>query len=114
MKSRFTLVEFPVFAGYIIHVEITSDFNKTGKKYKLTKGIKFRADSEGATIFDDNSNITFVFIKPNVSDGSIVHEAWHALRRMFKFVGVELEDEVVAYHLGYIVDKINRFRRGKK
>jgi hypothetical protein len=40
---------------------------------------------------------------------SVAHEAWHAVRRMLDYCGAEQENEVVAYHLGYVVNKIIHF-----
>lgn len=112
--ARMTTVEFPVFSDFIIHVEISNDFDKTISKYPcigFAKGDNHRAD---AVTIHDGTNIIFVFLKHNVSVGTIAHESWHALSHMFDMLGMDKEGEAVAYHLGYLVNKIFRFARGKK
>ena len=115
MRPRFTTVEFPVFAGFIVHIEITKDIQKAIKKYPGIASIAGPEDDEtdGTTVYD-GGQVCFIFLKPNVSAGTIAHEAWHATRYMLKRVGAKLDSEVVAYHLGYIVDKSYQFLRGRR
>ena len=58
--------------------------------------------------------LSFVFLPYSASVGSIAHESWHVVRRMMEHAGVELDNEAVAYHLGFLVNKIFRFVRGRK
>jgi hypothetical protein len=115
VKSRFTTVEFPVFAGFIVHIEITKDIQKAIKKYPGIASIAGPEDNEtdGTTVYD-GGQVCFIFLKPSVSIGTIAHEAWHATRYMLKRVGAKLDSEVVAYHLGYITDKSFQFLRGRR
>jgi hypothetical protein len=41
--------------------------------------------------------------------GTIAHESWHAVRQMLDYCGANYENEVVAYHLGYLVNQITAF-----
>jgi hypothetical protein len=52
-------------------------------------------------------------LKPNVTEGTIAHESWHAILNMLVRVGADLDNEVVAYHLGYLVDEIVKLKRSK-
>jgi len=51
-----------------------------------------------------------LFFKRDNSDGIIAHEAWHAVFSMFEWAGAELDNEMVAYHLSYLVDRIASFK----
>ncbi len=56
--------------------------------------------------------ISYLFLPHKVPPATVAHEAWHAVRRMLRFCGAELDNEVVAYHLGYLVGEIHRKRNG--
>ena len=113
MKSRFTIVEFPVFSDFIIHAEVTSDIHRSMEKYPGIVHLidEVNEDADGTTVTDDQ--ICFIFLKSNVSTGTIAHEAFHAIEYMMDRFGVELTGETVAYHLGYLVDRIFKLIRGK-
>ena len=68
---------------------------------------------DAMTLHNDGP-VIFVFLKSSASVGTIAHESWHAVRHMLGTLGVDLDSETVAYHLGYLVDKIFRFMRGKR
>ena len=112
--SRFTTVEFPVFSDFTVHIEMSSDFEKSIIKYPSISDMvdKFDEQADPLTIYD-GGQVCFIFLRPNVSAGTIAHEAWHAVRNMFDCMGVE-DNETVAYHLGYLVDKIFKFVRRRK
>jgi hypothetical protein len=112
MKSRITLIEFPVFMDYIVHVEITSDVRKSMKKYPQTKDITDVTNAMAVHVKDEP--FSMIFLRYNAPVGTIAHESWHVIRRMMNYVGIELDSETVAYHLGYLVNKIFRFARGKR
>jgi|SRR5690348_16273695 len=109
MRSRFITIEFPVFSYYIVHVEVTSDIKKTAAKYEQTRNIPDLENGDAWSIHPANENFSFIFLKPNPSVGTIAHECWHVVKRMMDYMGVELDSETVAYHLGYLVDKVFRF-----
>ena len=112
MKSRIKLIEFPVFSGYIVHVEITSDVSKSVLRYPQTKNIEDPTNAMAVHCKDEN--FSFIFLKYNMDVGSIAHESWHVVRRMMNRMDVDLDNETVAYHLGYLTNEIFRFMRGKK
>ena len=115
MKSKFTTVEFPVFAGYIVHIEITSDIKASFKKYKYTRDLDIDLeDTLAMAIHVEGSGMSFIFLPYNASVGCIAHESWHVIRRMLDYLGADQDNEVMGYHLGYLVDKAFRFMRGKR
>lgn len=54
---------------------------------------------------------TEVVLKLNATHGTIAHECWHAVRHMLLQLDAGLDNEVVAYHLGYVVDQVYDIKR---
>jgi hypothetical protein len=117
MRSRITLIEFPVLSDYIVHVEITSDLEKSMRRYppcqEAIDELKGDYACDALTVHTDET-FSFIFFPHNASVGTIAHEAWHVVNRMMSLLSIETDNEVVAYHLGYLVDKIFRFMRRRR
>lgn len=114
MRSRHTIIEFPVFSDYRVHVEVSSDIKKSMQKYPEIKHIDMDDNTNAIAVHEDDGNFSFIFFPYDVSVGTIAHESWHVIRNMMKFVGIELDSETVAYHLGYMVNHIVKFIKGRK
>ena len=114
MKSRIALVEFPVFSGYLVHIEVSSDIRKSMQNYEQTKVIQMDDGSTDAVAVHVDDSMSFIFLPRNARAGTIAHECWHVVRHMMEVFGVEIDSETVAYHLGYLVDKSSRLVRGKR
>jgi hypothetical protein len=113
MKSKHFLIEFPALSHYVVHVEISSDIKKSLLKYPPTKSIEMEENTHGLAVHTDNA-FSYIFLPYDTSAGDIAHEAWHVIRHMMEYLSIELDNEAVAYHLGYMVNKIFRFLRGRK
>ena len=112
MRSKFKIIKFPALSNYRVHVEITSSLKKSLAKYPATKAVEMDENTHGLAVHTDNA-FSYIFLPYHTSAGDIAHEAWHVIRQMMKYLGIELENESVAYHLGYLTDKIFRFVRNK-
>src|SRR5277367_3651673 len=99
-KNKIIHIQFPVFCNYRVHVEITGDLAATCKKYPETTGVVIE-DTDAICIHVKGDSRSFVFIQFGCTPGTVAHESWHVVRRMMEYMGVELDNEVVAYHLGY-------------
>lgn len=113
MKSKFTIVNFPVFE-YKICVEFTSDFKKSMLANDQTK--EFANEDHDVTNAwtirgKDGSDISFIFLKLDARASTLAHEAWHAIQHMLEYHGVKLDGEVVAYHLTYLIEKMIDLQR---
>jgi hypothetical protein len=102
-----------VFSDYIVHVEVTSDIVRAMKKYKHTKNVEDSRDDEACSVHVKNENMSFIFLPLNAKAGTVAHECWHVVQRMMEYMGVELDSETVAYHLGYLVDEVFKLRRNR-
>ena len=116
MRSKVKHIAFPVFSNYIVHVEITSDLKRSMAKYPPTRAVIEAADEacDGMTIHVEDETFSYIFLPYNASVGTIAHESWHTIKAMMEHLAIELDSETVAYHLGYLVDQIFRFMRGRK
>lgn len=116
MKSKFTTVVFPVFNNYKVHVEVTSDIKKSLLKREVTRGVSEEMDGNtgGMAVHDTSNFRSYIFLPYNAQVGDIAHEAWHAVKVVMEYIGVELDSETCAYHLGFLTNRIFRFMRGRK
>lgn len=114
MDNKIKKVRFPALCNYLVHVEFTADIAKTLLKYPETRNVDMTSCTTGLAIHvrDDAHSFLFIYHKSNA--GTIAHESWHVVRRMMEFADVDLENEVVAYHLGYLVNQVTDFQRRHK
>lgn len=109
-------VVYAQFSHYTFHVFFTDDIKACGMA--LQKAGRIR----GAEAIDANTDAIqqsagchgFILYDEGVSVGTIAHEAWHGVYDMLKHIGAELDNEVVAYCLGYAVDQIVDFKIQKR
>lgn len=88
---------------YDVYVVITNDFFKASQKLNHNEHDKEWYDEASAVALHSlHEGQSFVLFKPNASVEQIAHEMWHVVRRMLEWVGAGLENEIVAYHLGYL------------
>ena len=99
-------IRFPVFANYEIKIVFTHDFEKSFKRFEYLKNEKPDKDVDGITCQVIGEGLTYIFIKYGSDTGTMAHEAYHAVCNLLRDRNAELSDEVVAYHLGYLVNKI--------
>lgn len=116
LKDKTFFVRFPVF-GYDVRVEFTSDLKKSVSRHEDTKAVDLSGPEDKHTdalaIHVAGEGKSFVFLLHHVSLGTIAHESWQVVRHMFDSCGAALENESVAYHLGYLVNQIvNRRKTG--
>lgn len=113
-EFREKIVTFPIFSNYTMVIVVTEekslmptvsyisdrDFNREPDLSPTCDACTMRA----------RHGHTYIMFTKDATLGTIAHEAWHAIYHMLKdFAGAELEDETVAYHLGYLVDQISQF-----
>lgn len=114
MRDKEFHIDFPVFADYRVNVIVTQDIEKCMKKRKDCAGIEFEGDEAAITVHDEDVPQSLIIFGKHTDIGTITHESWHALFNMFKHMGAQLEEETVAYHLGYLVNEIVKRVMGRK
>lgn len=105
-------IDFEIF-GYRLFVIYTDNLQKTRISLNNKVGAPNKEISstvDGLHCCNDLESDAFVLFTPHSSIGTIAHEVSHAIWRMFKYYGAKFENELFAYHLGYTLDKILKFK----
>lgn len=110
LGDKTKVFKFPVF-GYSVKVVSSNDIPKALLKYKHTENVDFQAGTAALSIHIAGEALTYIFVPHKITLEQMVHESYHAIRKMLDEAGVRLDDnEVVAYHLGHLVQEISDWR----
>lgn len=115
MEKEFN-ISFPVFSDYIIKIIFTKDIPTSRDKRADILGALEKPMSkyvDGLHSYNDCHPNGIIFLSRKATQGTIAHECSHAIWRMFNWVGAQIENETFAYHLGYLVDELNKFKKSK-
>lgn len=109
-RNRRTSVYFPVFNNYRVRIILSRDVAATGKRLNIDLN-----GCEAALVTDTETGhkCAWLVLPLKPDEGTISHEASHAIRQLFRAKGVRVDEECYAYHLDYLVHKIHRFIEGK-
>lgn len=111
-KEATRRVKFRVFNSFDITVVRTTNMEASVRRRAHTKSFFDRDGdirfTEGLAVHysNDKAEHSYIFLKWNCSMGTVAHEAYHVVRRVFEWHNVAMENEAVAYHLGYLVSEI--------
>jgi hypothetical protein len=102
-----TWVDFEVMANYRVRLILTDDIFKSAKG-RLGS---IPEDSADAFCFHVKSTgMSYLVLKHDSPAGTIAHECWHIIYRMFHWCGVrDFDDETTAYHLDHLIEKVYDF-----
>ncbi|HXQ37228.1 MAG TPA: hypothetical protein VN843_24675 [Anaerolineales bacterium] len=114
MKFRKKTVNFPVLGHYRIHVIVASDVKKYMAQSKLFNHVSMDGENSDTTAITLHRMGESTIILPlSATAGTVAHEAYHAVRKRLVKQDIELDNEIVAYHLGYLVNKISLLLKEK-
>lgn len=99
---------------YTLKLVMTDDIRGTEKALRLKYGdvcTKIVANERtGAMAMHDKGLETMFILMPYKCDvGYIAHEVWHIVRAMLLYSGASLDNEVVAYYIGWLVREATVF-----
>lgn len=103
---------FQVFSNFTLRVVIADDI-EAAAHYVADRD--YTEDPTGelgdaVCISSPAGGYANVFLKPDCSIGTIAHESYHAVHALMEFIGA-YDEEIIAYHLGFVVDAIVEFKR---
>lgn len=102
-------VQFIALAGYVAHVIFSDDIVKSCIARYGSCGSRDQAMAFVRTSTVDGR--THMFFPMNADEATIAHEAWHVIYAMFDWCGVKnFDNEFTAYHLGYLIEEIHKFK----
>lgn len=108
-KDRTLSIPLPHF-NYKVVIAFTDDFKAFAKKKKWEKFYEqIKNDGRNVSGYhcsNPEDGVAWILLRHDPKIETIVHETFHTVWRMMKFIGAEFENEVMAYHNGYIVRKI--------
>lgn len=101
-------VFFPIIFNYEVKIVFTHSLEKSFKKFEHTRdsNLSTRPSIRGCAVHVNDREMSYIFILYGESAGVMVHEAYHVIRHMFEEHNIEMSNENVAHHLGYLVDEI--------
>lgn len=114
-KEYYRRILFPILQNYPVHVVIADDIvaarARRNRAWGRNEVIEERGNNTEAFHeydSDGDGGVSRLFFRLDAGSGTIAHECWHVVRRMFEWAGAELENEMVAYHLGHLVGEVTR------
>ena len=100
-----TKIPFPVY-NYHIFVHFTDDLvasaDALADKGALSKNHGIDKTADGFHVRMPNQSYSFIILKVKASPNHVFHEVYHAVSTMFRWIGANHEEEIMAYTLGYI------------
>lgn len=107
-------IKLPVI-GYTVKIFYTTDIVATDRLISKRYGLRGQADASWkAFAFKvPGRPIGGIVLRENPALSCVVHECYHVIRAMQRWISAEIEEEWEAYHLDYLVTGIVKFC-GKK
>ena len=107
-----TWVGFDVMANYQVRLILTDDLVKSGRE---RLGYPPEETADAFCYHVKGTGRSYLFLKLDSPEGTITHECWHIIFRMFNWCGVkDFDDEITAYHLDHLVEKVYEFKKAVK
>jgi hypothetical protein len=110
VANRRTKISFPVFNNYEVIVIFSRNVRATTRRLKA-------GDDHCIACFipgDADTRRGWLVLAQDPDEGTIAHEASHAVQELFRWAGARRDEETFAYHLDFLVGRIHKFlKRGK-
>ena len=107
-KDYETRVVFEVMASYQVQVIFTNDLFKSATRL----GSKPSEEADAFCFNVKGERRSYIFLKLNAPESVVAHECWHIVHQVMAYCGVvDMDSEIVAYHLGHLVEKVYDFKK---
>ena len=102
-------ISFEVMANYQVRLILTDDLRKSGA---ARLGCPPDDGADAFCYHIKGEGRSYLFLKLDSPEGTVVHECWHIIFCMFNWCGVkDFDDECTAYHLDHLVEKVYEFKK---
>lgn len=106
-----TVIPFPPYS-YRIFLIVTDNLkavaDKLAKKGHLRANHGVDDTTDGFHVLMPNQSYSYIVVKFDANIQHITHECYHAVSTMFKWIGATHEEEIFAYHIGYLTQMVVR------
>ena len=103
------LKPFPYDLKFIVTSSVMESERKLRAKLKDHSPAKSNARTGAMAMYDRNLTTMYIIMPYKCDVGYIAHESWHIVRALLTYVNATLDNEVVAYYLGWITREATRF-----
>lgn len=110
LNEETSIIRFPI-TNFKAHVVLTNSMEMSYETRRKLVGGQLNdedlSDARAMVLYDENNHKeAFILLPWEYSPGTVAHEAFHCVERIFEVIGAKPESEMMAHHLEYIVDKI--------
>jgi hypothetical protein len=102
LKEYKKSIKFLVF-GYTVDIVFSSNVVESVKKRNVRGNVE---DAAACHIYYESNNKSIIVFSLKPSINEITHEAYHAINQIMLHTGATHDSEVMAYHMGYLVERI--------
>jgi len=102
-KERARTFVIPLF-DYSVTVVVTNDIQASVDKH--LPGVEVDGMTHACHCGVTNNMQSFIFLPTTASAGTIAHESFHCVWQLVQQIGAEPDNEVIAYTLSYLVNRI--------
>jgi hypothetical protein len=107
-----TWVTFEVMANYQVRVVLTNDLLKSAEG-RLGSGPGEEADAFCYHV--KGAGRSYIFLPMDAPESTVAHECWHIIHRVMTYCHVvDMDDEIIAYHLDHMVEQVYKFKNAIK
>ena len=104
IKKKINVNVFP----YEVYVVLTTDVNEARKRRNKIFG-ETSLDHAIAMHSSLHTGFSYLFLPYNCTPWVLCHEVFHTVWEIMHFIGAELENEVMAYLMSFLMKEINKF-----
>jgi hypothetical protein len=106
-----SVIPFPPY-DYRVYVLFTDDIIASADKLAdegiLTANHNIDDTTQAFCVKPRNRSFGYVVLQFSAKPMHIAHESYHAVSSIMKWIGAAHEEEVMAYHIGYLVGLIHK------
>jgi hypothetical protein len=100
---------------YDVNVILTTDIEKSRQKInEKIDDIGISETTNGMCVSRRDLSVSWLLLGFDATAEVVAHECWHAIWELSQWAGAELENETVAYHLGYLVQRTTDFLKRER
>ena len=111
LTEREKVLKLPAF-GYTFRIVLTTSFKGSILKREKLLGNQagdWDGDCRALCWNVHNRAVTVIFLPFESDVNNIAHESYHGIRNLMKWVSAKDDEEVMAYHIDWLVGEISKF-----